>query len=366
MNHFKQAGPVAARYGTKLLGWWLAIAILSPCAALGQNALDVEVRSKVEKGKRPALVIAIGQPLSEIRMQVTGEGPGAPVNAISRRKLQLKAGQKVEFLLPAQQKAGDIKWTGSLSVTFANGTTGEMPLSFVTRAVAQIRVMMERKDLDLKRHQMTFTLDRPAQKAEATIRGDDGKIIAQTERLFFGEKPGTPLTLMWQPRSQSPVLQIHLVVQDTDGFAQTVDYFPWQIHIPHEEVLFQSGQATIPQSEESKLEDVLPHLVQTEKRYGEAVRLAGQTMKLFIAGHTDTVGSKSTNKSLSERRASVIAGWFQRHGVSLSIYSQGFGESRPRVATPDETAESQNRRVDYTVALESPTGSLKGWRRFSK
>jgi hypothetical protein len=33
------------------------------------------------------------------------------------------------------------------------------------------------------------------------------------------------------------------------------------------------------------------------------------------------------------------------------------------VPTPDETDEEQNRRVDYDIGVNSPTGSLAGWTR---
>ena len=66
-----------------------------------------------------------------------------------------------------------------------------------------------------------------------------------------------------------------------------------------------------------------------------------------IEGHTDTVGSPGLNQALSERRAAAVRDYLTtRHGVSATrLESIGLGESQPLVATPDETAEARNRRV---------------------
>ncbi|MBL6077160.1 OmpA family protein [Belnapia sp. T18] len=66
-----------------------------------------------------------------------------------------------------------------------------------------------------------------------------------------------------------------------------------------------------------------------------------------IEGHTDTVGGPGLNQALSERRAAAVRDYLTtRHGVSAArLESIGLGESQPLVATPDETAQARNRRV---------------------
>lgn len=66
-----------------------------------------------------------------------------------------------------------------------------------------------------------------------------------------------------------------------------------------------------------------------------------------IEGHTDTVGSRSYNKALSERRAdSVVEYLFQRFGVRPTrLQALGVGEDGLLVATPEQTPEPRNRRV---------------------
>ena len=66
-----------------------------------------------------------------------------------------------------------------------------------------------------------------------------------------------------------------------------------------------------------------------------------------IEGHTDTTGSRAMNQALSEERAAVVRDFLvQRHGISPQrLVAVGFGEDQLLVATPDETPEPRNRRV---------------------
>ena len=74
------------------------------------------------------------------------------------------------------------------------------------------------------------------------------------------------------------------------------------------------------------------------------------TLQIEIAGHTDNVGDKRLNQTLSEFRAKVVATYLTRHGISDSrITSKGYGGSRPIAGNASETQRAQNRRVEFTV-----------------
>ena len=69
-----------------------------------------------------------------------------------------------------------------------------------------------------------------------------------------------------------------------------------------------------------------------------------------VYGHTDTVGSTSSNQRLSEERARAVANYLIGRGVASSrIRWQGFGETQPRVATADNVNEPLNRRVEIKI-----------------
>ena len=69
--------------------------------------------------------------------------------------------------------------------------------------------------------------------------------------------------------------------------------------------------------------------------------------QVMIDGYTDTAGPKSYNQGLSERRASAVATYLERKGVTANrIVTKGFGETDLAMPTPDNTPEYRNRRVE--------------------
>lgn len=80
---------------------------------------------------------------------------------------------------------------------------------------------------------------------------------------------------------------------------------------------------------------------------------------LLVEGHTDSVGSESSNQLLSENRALSVRDALVTAGLSPDrISSQGFGEAQP-IATNDTAAgRAKNRRIVIQVtAIEEETQS---------
>ncbi|RKQ71685.1 OmpA family protein [Litorimonas taeanensis] len=80
-----------------------------------------------------------------------------------------------------------------------------------------------------------------------------------------------------------------------------------------------------------------------------------------LIGHTDTVGSTSTNQALSVRRANNVKNALVKMGLPASgITTSGRGESEPFIPTADGVQEQLNRRVEVRMTLnplvvEEPT-----------
>jgi outer membrane protein OmpA-like peptidoglycan-associated protein len=125
--------------------------------------------------------------------------------------------------------------------------------------------------------------------------------------------------------------------------------------VPHEEVNFATDSATIRDSEVPKLEQSRATIVSAVEQHKDL-----GSISLYIAGHTDTVGSAAHNLELSRKRARAIAAWFQKRGLPVPIAFAGFGESALVVKTGDEVDEPRNRRVDYVLAIEAPVLKTSG------
>ena len=69
-----------------------------------------------------------------------------------------------------------------------------------------------------------------------------------------------------------------------------------------------------------------------------------------IGGHTDNVGSNTTNLKLSQERADAVKNYLLTKKVPpLRVSSKGFGESKPIDDNLTITGQANNRRVEFTV-----------------
>ena len=94
--------------------------------------------------------------------------------------------------------------------------------------------------------------------------------------------------------------------------------------------------------------DLTPQAIQTLDNLGKA--MSDQSLSPYrfrVEGHTDTVGTREMNKSLSERRADAVADYLATnfHIDRSRLQPVGMGEDNLLVPTPDQTNEPRNRRV---------------------
>ena len=73
--------------------------------------------------------------------------------------------------------------------------------------------------------------------------------------------------------------------------------------------------------------------------------------RIYIDGHTDDIGTKPINRSLSKRRADVVANYFKKSGVSKKIIIARFhADKYPVLKNDGEENRARNRRV--TIRLQ--------------
>ena len=73
-------------------------------------------------------------------------------------------------------------------------------------------------------------------------------------------------------------------------------------------------------------------------------------IKVKIAGHTDSDGTKENNLKLSQKRANAIKRYLVQKGIkSDRLVAIGYGESRPLVKNDTAAHKQINRRVEFRV-----------------
>ncbi len=79
---------------------------------------------------------------------------------------------------------------------------------------------------------------------------------------------------------------------------------------------------------------------------------------IMVTGHTDDVGSDSSNQSLSERRATSVENYLAQQGVNPArLNKQGLGESSPKVSNTSDINRAKNRRVELAIVANNNAGA---------
>ena len=73
-------------------------------------------------------------------------------------------------------------------------------------------------------------------------------------------------------------------------------------------------------------------------------------IKTQVEGHTDSVGSDTSNLALSQKRADAVATYMSSQGVAKErISAKGYGESKPIGDNATEEGRAKNRRVEFAA-----------------
>lgn len=322
--------------------WSLALLWL-PRVVLASDAVEVRLEAKALTGEgRPALVIVAHQKIKQAELELSRVGG----NRFRRKVGPLGAGVLHRIFLPVEEP-GQARFTGYLNVELDDAPPGKIPLDFKVEVLEALTVSISPDDVSLEHRTIRIEVSRPLVKAELTLTYSEGARVSYTSKLV--RKEGFYVA-SW-PKSQGELLKIGVQVYDKDNYFTGVDLFPWRIEIPHDDVAFQSGRFHIREEELPKLEASFLELKASIDKYGRWI----DGVRLFVVGHTDTVGRHESNQALSTHRARAIAAWFRQRGLTVPIAFAGFGETLLLIPTEDETDEARNRRVQYIVAIEPPS-----------
>lgn len=315
----------------------LAGLALSSGSAHGAD-LDLGYISNPQPGQQPALLLTPSRTVT--RLDVVIEAGG---QSYAFHQEGVAGGEQQTF-----------PWTRDTSVTaasayilavFDDGYVSEMTVPIEYSYAAPLSVSLEGATADVEARTLTVQATAEVERADITAYGAH-RAVLDKRTVDIGQGPGA-VRIPWVGEPEDVVL-LDVTVHGSNAWAGFT-YSPWFLDIPHEDVLFDSDQATIAQSEEYKLQHTLQELHDVIDKYGSVV-----PVKLYIAGCTDTVGDSAHNRDLSQRRAKAIAAWLRSHGYDLPIYYHGFGEGLLAVKTGDGVDSARNRRALYMVGANPP------------
>ena len=306
------------------------------------GALEISYVPTLESGQSPTMMITSKQAIQSL--QVTIEY-GDEMKRHRFNNISAGATQRISWPRDTSITAA----TAYILAEFSDNSEEEMQIGINYTYGGGLSVDLSNASADLEAHTLSVNVTSFVEHAEV-VAGGAGKERIGSQSFAVQDGPGE-VTIPWAGQASEVVL-LDITLHNAGGWAGFT-FSPWFLDIPHDDVLFESNTANIPTSEEHKLAATLEELNDVILKYGDIV-----PVKLYIAGCTDTVGNKSSNQGLSERRARAIAKWLRSHGYSMPIYYYGFGESLLAVPTPDSTENARNRRALYMVgANPPPTGS---------
>lgn len=318
---------------------------LSGVASAGSpDDLGLEFKTVVQGSTAPAILVKNRRDIRKLAIALDGPGRKQTLRAA-----RLGAGGVKK--LPFRHGKGTASYQAVIDVVWSDGESDRFEMKFDATRVGKLVMDIGSEDVDIDGRRVKARVNNPADSIQLSIIGESGQEL-WSERETFDEPvpPGTALTMSWDELSEK-VLFLQLKIWDIAGYWVGMKITPFSIEIPHDELVFDFGRAVVRDDQTHKLEATWGHIQEALAKHGTLLQL-----KLFIAGFTDTVGDKASNRALSLARAHAIASWFRKRGLKIPIYYTGFGEEVLAKPTPDETEEEANRRAVYILSSHTPTG----------
>lgn len=162
-----------------------------------------------------------------------------------------------------------------------------------------------------------------------------------TDNNVATNAPDAPTSTDVNP-SEPPFEARTQVTQVTRSIDPTECAYQLQAQLSRQAIGFDTGSSAI----DEKSVPLMRELVRISKQCPQAI--------LEIGGHTDDLGTRENNLSLSQRRAESVMEFLVRNGVSLSrLRAVGYGEERPLVENTTAERRKTNRRIEFSLVDES-------------
>lgn len=97
-----------------------------------------------------------------------------------------------------------------------------------------------------------------------------------------------------------------------------------------------------------------PRSFQALDMVAEAMKKHPEIKRVEVAGHTDAVGAREENLSLSSRRAAAVLAYLTSRGIAGDrLVSKGYGPDKPVASNENEEGRARNRRVEFKILILS-------------
>jgi outer membrane protein OmpA-like peptidoglycan-associated protein len=326
----------------------IAVLLLLATAAYAQP-VSYQFKGDVPVGEKPQMRITAAEPVTDIKVTLKRS---------DGKVLTLKGGSlakgKAVTLNIGDGAAGKVSYTGTISAKASGGAWSE-DFNLDTTVRGALKVAYDADHLDLDKRVLQFKPTREVQSAELVVIGEDGKEIGKGTASYTSAPADGWYSISWTQPANTRVMMMKLRVVADETTASNLELIPWSVEIEHEDVNFATDSAKIEPSEEKKLDASLAKINDVVKRAEKFMKL-----RLYVAGHTDTVGASAKNRKLSLDPAHSIAAYFRKKGLQIPIAVAGFGEDVLKVKTADNTDERANRRADYVLGPAGGAPPFKG------
>jgi outer membrane protein OmpA-like peptidoglycan-associated protein len=316
---------------------WLWLSAMTAWA----GELEFGYSPSLGTGEQPMLSVTVPRSVDSIWIQIEAGG-----SSWDFERSGMGAGE--QFKVHWERNPAVTEALATIRCEFSDGYVEAVQVPVSYSYAGRLEVDLSRASADVQKRILTVDVNQPIERADITALGAR-KMVLDQRTVEIADGPGS-IDVPWIGDASEVVL-LDVKLHTSNAWAGFT-YSPWFLNIPHDDVIFATGQWEIDPLEEAKLHALKQELESVMEKYGSVVQV-----KLYIGGCTDTVGTAESNRVLSQNRARSIGSWLSRNGISMPIFYYGFGERWLAVPTGDGTDNAANRRAVYMVGANPPPAS---------
>ncbi len=300
------------------------------------------------KGEQPTVTMSFDERYAPVIVKVVADGTGDFSKTWSWKSVT--PGR--DYSITWKQPAGEMEYELIIEMEGRNQEVFTEEVYLYVASAEPLRVSIPPESVDLEERAFDLVSNHPPSRVELTVMDDNRQSMGKSTFKVLDGQTGVPVRVTWTEEREGNIFRIEAKAFDKFGYWAGAEIIPWSLKIPHENVVFPAGSHEIVGEELPKLTEPWRAIEAAVQKYGKWVQCS-----LYISGYTDTVGDRSSNLGLSERRALSLARFFASKGASFPIYYRGYGESVLALPTEDNVDAEANRRALYVItAGPPPTG----------